>query len=204
MIIFGLTGSIGMGKSEAARMLREIGIPVFDADATVHGLLGPGGAAVAAVGEAFPGVVRDGVVNRQALGELVFADVEALRRLEAILHPLVQAAEREFLHAARERGETRAVLEIPLLFETGAEERCDVTIVLSAPAAIQEKRVLARPGMTRERLAAICARQLADAEKRKRADFTVSTATSRESTLRQLAEIVRLASAPSAKKSKEK
>jgi dephospho-CoA kinase len=200
MIVLGLTGSIGMGKSEAARMLREIGISVFDADAIVHGLLGPGGAAVAAVDEAFPGTVRDGAVNRQALGERVFADMRALRRLEAILHPLVRAAEREFLRAARERGETRVVLEIPLLFETGAEERCDATIVLSAPAAVQEERVLARPGMTRERLAAIRARQLADMEKQRRADFTVSTATSREATLQKLAEIVRRASARPARK----
>ena len=114
----------------------------------------------------------------------------------------MRAAEQEFLQAARRRGEARVVLEIPLLFETGAEERCDVTIVLSAPAAVQEERVLARPGMTRERLGAIRARQLTDAEKQRRADFTVSTATSREATLRRLVEIVRLASARPAKKDK--
>ena len=171
----GLTGSIGMGKSTAAAMLRAAGLPVFDADAEVHRMMAPGGAAVAPIEAAFPGTVCDGAVNRRALGDLVFADTEALRRLERIVHPLVGRAERAFLRrAARER--RRAVVrDVPLLFETGGEKRCDWTVVVSAPAHIQAARVLARPGVTRELLESVRAKQTPDAEKRKRADVVVPT-----------------------------
>ena len=173
--VIGLTGSIGMGKSTAAAMLRAAGLPVFDADAEVHRMMAPGGAAVAPIEAAFPGTVCEGAVNRRALGDLVFADTEALRRLERIVHPLVGRAERAFLRrAARER--RRAVVrDVPLLFETGGEKRCDWTVVVSAPAHIQAARVLARPGVTRELLESVRAKQTPDAEKRKRADVVVPT-----------------------------
>ncbi len=173
--VIGLTGSIGMGKSTAAAMLRAAGLPVFDADAEVHRMMAPGGAAVAPIEAAFPGTVCEGAVNRRALGDLVFADTEALRRLERIVHPLVGRAERAFLRrAARER--RRAVVrDVPLLFETGGEKRCDWTVVVSAPARIQAARVLARPGVTRELLDSVRAKQTPDAVKRKRADVVVPT-----------------------------
>ena len=173
--VIGLTGSIGMGKSTAAAMLRAAGLPVFDADAEVHRMMAPGGAAVAPIEAAFPGTVCEGAVNRRALGDLVFADTEALRRLERIVHPLVGRAERAFLRrAARER--RRAVVrDVPLLFETGGEKRCDWTVVVSAPAHIQAARVLARPGVTRELLESVRAKQTPDAVKRKRADVVVPT-----------------------------
>ncbi len=173
--VIGLTGSIGMGKTTAAAMLREAGLPVFDADAEVHRMMAPGGAAVAAIDAAFPGTVSEGAVNRRALGDLVFADTGALRRLERIVHPLVGRAERGFLRrAARER--RRAVVrDVPLLFETGGEKRCDWTVVVSAPAHIQAARVLARPGVTRALLDSVRAKQTPDAVKRKRADVVVPT-----------------------------
>ena len=173
--VIGLTGSIGMGKSTAAAMLREAGLPVFDADAEVHRLMAQGGAAVAAIDAAFPGTVFDGAVNRRALGDRVFADTEKLRQLERIVHPMVGRAERAFLRrAARER--RRAVVrDVPLLFETGGEKRCDWTVVVSAPAHIQAARVLARPGVTRELLESVRAKQTPDAEKRKRADVVIPT-----------------------------
>src|SRR5690606_25905637 len=142
-------GSIGMGKSTAAAMFRDMGVPVFDADAAVHVLLGRGGEAVAAVEEAFPGVVRDGAVERGELGRRVFGDGEALRRLERIIHPRVYRAERRFIARAVRDRETMVVRDVPLLFETGGDRRCDVTVVVSAPAHVQAQRVLARPGMTR-------------------------------------------------------
>lgn len=192
MVILGLTGSIGMGKTTAANMLRRLGVPVHDADATVHRLLGRGGAAVPLVEAAFPGVVRDGAVDRAALGRRVFDDPEALRRLEAILHPLVRRAERRFLARSAAARVPIVVLDIPLLFETGAERRCDATIVVTAPRFVQRARVLRRPGMTAARLAAIEARQMPDAEKRRRADFIVRTGRDRRATLRALIRIVRL------------
>lgn len=192
MVILGLTGSIGMGKTTAANMLRRLGVPVHDADATVHRLLGRGGAAVPLVEAAFPGVVRDGAVDRAVLGRRVFEDPEALRRLEAILHPLVRRAERRFLARSAAARVPIVVLDIPLLFETGAERRCDATIVVTAPRFVQRARVLRRPGMTAARLAAIEARQMPDAEKRRRADFIVRTGRDRRATLRALTRIVRL------------
>jgi dephospho-CoA kinase len=191
MVILGLTGSIGMGKSTAARMLAAMGAPVCDSDAVVHGLLGPGGAAIPDIERAFPGTVRDGRVDRRALGAAVFGNEAALKHLEAILHPRVQEAQARFLHRAARRGAKVAVLDIPLLFETGADRRVDYTLVVSAPFIVQKARVLARPGMTPEKFAAILARQMPDAEKRRRADFVVPTGHGRGETRRALARIFR-------------
>jgi dephospho-CoA kinase len=193
MRVLGLTGSIGMGKSTAAAVLRREGVPVHDADAAVHRLLGPGGAAVATVGAAFPGVVRDGAVDRQALGRQVFGDPQALARLEAILHPLVQRASRRFLARARRARRRLVVLDVPLLFETGGEARCDAVVVVSAPRPVQRARVLKRRGMTPERLAGIEARQMPDAEKRRRADAVVPTGLDRRTALRALRRVLKLA-----------
>jgi dephospho-CoA kinase len=163
---------------------------VHDADAAVHRLLARGGDAVKPVGAAFPGVVRDGAVDRAALGRRVFGDPAALRRLEAILHPLVRAASARFLARARGRRQDLAVLDIPLLFETGGEKRCDVVVVVSAPPFVQRARVLARPGMTEARLAQILAQQMPDREKRARADFVVETGLGKRYTLCRIAEII--------------
>ena len=190
MIVLGLTGSIGMGKSTAARMLAAMGAPVCDSDAVVHKLLGKGGAAVHAIDAAFPGVVRDGAVDRRALGAAVFGNPDALKRLEAILHPKVQDAQRTFLRKAAQRRVKVAVLDIPLLFETGGDRRVDRTIVVTAPFLVQKARVLARPGMTPEKFAGILARQMPDVEKRRRADFVVNTGDGRLSTRRALREII--------------
>jgi dephospho-CoA kinase len=192
MIIVGLTGSIGMGKSNAAAALRSLGVPVHDADGAVHKLLGPGGGAVKAVAAQFPTALRGDRVDRRVLGDLVFADTPALRRLESILHPLVRRASRDFLNAARRRRARLAVLDIPLLYENGADKTMDVVIVVSAPAAIQKQRVLARPGMTESKFRAILARQVPDAEKRRRADFVVRTGGHRGETFRQLRRILRV------------
>lgn len=190
MKILGLTGSIGMGKSTAARMLRRLGVPVHDADCAVHVLMAKGGKAVAEVEAAFPGVVKDGAIDRAELGKRVFGDAAALKRLEGILHPLVRQVERAFLKRfARSK---LVVLDIPLLFETGGETRCDKVAVVSAPAFLQEQRVLKRPGMTRERLQAILAKQMPDGEKRRRADFVVPTGLGMRPALRHLKAIVTL------------
>jgi dephospho-CoA kinase len=172
-LFVGLTGSIGMGKTTTAALFRDEGCPVHDADAVVHALYA--GEAVPAVEAAFPGVVHDGVVDRVRLAAALAGRPEAFARLEAIVHPLVQAREEAFRAACRRAGAPVAILDIPLLFETGAERRCDAVVVVSAPADVQEARVLARPGMTRDRLAAILARQMPDADKRARADFVVDT-----------------------------
>lgn len=192
MIILGLTGSIGMGKSFAAKCLRRLGVPVHDADAAVHELLARGGAAVAEVEAAFPGVASAGAVDRQRLAKRVFEDPDALARLEAVLHPRVRAQALAFLKRQARRRSPVAVLDIPLLFETGGESLCDAVIVVSAPKSIQAARVLSRPGMTKERFAAILAKQMSDREKRRRADFVVPTGRSKGETLRNLAAIVRL------------
>lgn len=193
MIVLGLTGSIGMGKSTAANMLRRLGVPVNDSDATVHKLIGPGGDAVAAVGEAFSGVVDNNAVDRAALGARVFGDPEALKRLEAILHPLVARERDRFLKRAARAGKTVVALDVPLLFETLGDRLCDATITVSAPHFVQAGRVMARPGMTAAKLADIRKRQMSDAEKRRRADFVVPSGLGRRETLRTLARIVRLA-----------
>ena len=194
MFILGLTGSIGMGKSTAAAMLRRLGVPVHDADRVVHGLLARGGAAVGAVEAAFgPEVIREDAVDRPRLGARVFGDGAALKRLEAILHPLVRRAERRFLALAAARRSRMVALDVPLLFETGGERRVDATLVVTAPAFIQHIRVLARPGMSAEKLTAILKRQTPDAEKRRRADFVIETALGKGPALRRLKRIVTIA-----------
>lgn len=193
MIVLGLTGSIGMGKSTASTMLRRLGCPVHDADATVHGLIGPGGAAVSEIEAAFPGSTRDGAVDRAALGAAVFGDPSALKRLEAILHPRVAAKRDHFLKTWRARGAGVVALDVPLLFETGGERYCDTVIVVTAPAAIQAQRVLARTSMTPEKLRDIRARQMPEAEKRRRADRVIWTSLGKAPVLRALSNILKLA-----------
>ncbi len=188
MIVVGLTGSIGMGKSTVAAMFRRLRVPVFDADAAVHALQAPGGAALAAIAAAFPGVVAGGVLDRQALGAAVFGDDAVLKRLEAIVHPLVAAARTAFLR--RYRRAPVVVLDIPLLFEAGGAEACDVVAVVSARAAVQRARVLARPGMTAAKLDAILARQVPDAVKRARADVVIPTGGTRAATFRAVRALV--------------
>jgi dephospho-CoA kinase len=191
MRIIGLTGSIGMGKSTAADTFRRLRVPVFDADAAVHALQGPGGAAVAPIEAAFPGTTRDGRVDREALRRRVLGDPAALKRLERIVHPLVRRAEAAFIATWRRRGAGLLVLDIPLLLETGGEARVDLVLVVSAPGPVQRARVLARGGMTPERLAAILARQVPDAQKRRRADIVVHTGLSRHHAQRQIRKLVR-------------
>jgi dephospho-CoA kinase len=186
VFVIGLTGSIGMGKSTASAMLARKGLPIFDADASVHQLMAKGGSAVAAVYEAFPGVVIDGAVDRPSLGQRVFGDAAALKKLERILHPRVGQMERAFMANVARRRLPIAVRDVPLLFETGGDKRCDATIVVSAPAHIQATRVLARPGMTRERLDQILAKQMPDAQKRQRADYVVPSGLGRRVTLEAL------------------
>ncbi len=173
-VILGLTGSIGMGKSATAGMFAALGVPVHDADAAVHALYGPGGEAAAAIGAAFPGV-RDprGGVDRGRLRDAVLGDPGRMAALEALVHPLVRAASTAFL--ARHAAAPLVVLDIPLLYETGGESRCDAVAVVSAPPEVQRARVLARPGMTEAAFAAILAKQMPDAEKRARADFVIDT-----------------------------
>lgn len=192
MIILGLSGSIGMGKSTAAAMFRRMGLPVYDSDASVHVVLGRGGAAVAPIEAAFPGVVRDGAVDRDALGKVVFGNDAALKTLEAIVHPLVRRRQDDFLKRCAAARAPVVVLDIPLLFEVRLDIRCDYTVVISAPAFIQAARVLARPGMTRDKFDGILARQLPDPEKRRRADFVVPSGRGKAETLRRLARLVRL------------
>ena len=176
MIILGLTGSIGMGKSATAQMFRDASIPVYDADAAVHALYEAGGAAVAPLGERFPDVIRDGAVDRGALREAVLDDPLAMADLEAIVHPLVGGTQLAFRESALQSGAAFAVLDIPLLYETGGDQRCDYVAVVSAPAEMQRERVLARPDMTVEAFEGILAKQVPDAEKRAKADFVISTA----------------------------
>jgi dephospho-CoA kinase len=206
VIVLGLTGSIGMGKSTAAGMLRRLRVPLFDADACVHHLLGTGGAAVPAVAVRFPGV-RDetGAIDRRRLGQRVFGDPAALRRLEEILHPLVRRAETRFVRQARARREKLIVLDIPLLYETGGRRHVDYVLVVSAPARVQRERVMRRPGMTESRLASILAAQMPDREKRRRADFVVPTGLGRALTFRRLRRIVaELRRSPDARRLKER
>jgi dephospho-CoA kinase len=186
MIIVGLTGSIGMGKSTVAAMFAEEGAPGFDSDAAVHALYAAGGAAVAPVEAAFPGVVKDGAIDRVALSVRVVGDAEAIRRLEEIVHPLVRQAQMQFLQDQRDAGTAVVILDIPLLFEGSGAKFVDKTVVVSAPAAVQRARVLARPGMTAEKFEAILARQMPDAEKRARADFVIDTNGSLDDTSTQV------------------
>ncbi|MGB3021000.1 MAG: dephospho-CoA kinase [Methyloceanibacter sp.] len=188
MLVIGLTGSIGMGKSAAAQYLAERGVPVCDADAEVHRLYE--GRAVPAVAAAFPAAIREGKVDRALLAKEVAGSPEKLMQLEAIVHPMVTKAEIEFLRAQERRGAKFAVLEIPLLFETGAETRVDVTIVMSAPPEVQKARVLARPGMDEAKLQSLLTRQLADEVKRTRADYVVDSGTSVEHMRAQIDKIL--------------
>jgi dephospho-CoA kinase len=190
LIILGLTGSIGMGKSTAAAALRQMGVPVHDADASVHRLMSHGGAAVGFIEAAFPGTALDGAIDRKELGRRVYADPDEMKRLESILHPMVREQEKIFLQTARARGHPVAVLDIPLLYETGGEKRCDAVIVVTAPKFLQDQRVLRRPGMTRQRLQEILAKQMPDAEKRARADFVVQTGNGKRASREALARIL--------------
>ncbi len=175
MMLVGLTGSIGMGKSETAKMFAAEGVPVYDADAAVHALYARGGAAVAPIGEAFPDAIKGGAVDRAALSKAVLDQPDEFKKLESIIHPLVAKVQLEWLAARRAEGAEIVVLDIPLLFETGGETRVDKVVVVSAPADVQRARVLARPGMSEEKLDAILAKQVPDAEKRAKADYVVET-----------------------------
>jgi dephospho-CoA kinase len=188
MIILGLTGSIGMGKSTTAKMFAEEDVPVHDADATVHALYS--GKAAPLIEETFPGTVRNGTVDRSELGKRVVGNAEAMKKLEAIVHPLVREAEIAFLEHARAEKHPLAVLDIPLLFETGGEERVDYVAVVTAPAKVQRERVMARPGMTEERFEALLAKQMPDAEKRRRADFLIDTSLGMEAARAKVRDIV--------------
>lgn len=192
MIVLGLTGSIGMGKSTAASMLRELGVPVHDSDDAVHRLLGPGGKAVDAVAARFPEAYDPDrhAINRKTLGGIVFQDAEKRKTLEDIVHPLVRQDQQEFLSEHQKQNRRIVALDIPLLYETGAESRVDKVIVVTCPACIQRRRVLARPGMTEEKFASILAGQIPDAEKRRRADFTVQTGLGRAYSYHRLKKII--------------
>ncbi|MFT5539452.1 MAG: dephospho-CoA kinase [Alphaproteobacteria bacterium] len=189
--VLGLTGSVGMGKTTAAAMLERMGVPVFAADAYVHHLLGQGGALATEIEHTFPGTTKGGIVARAKLAKAVFGDQVALSRLEAILHPRVRAAEMAFIRRQNLIRTKLCVLEIPLLFETQAERLCDAVTVLTAPAFVQETRVMARPGMTRVRLEVMRARQMTEVEKAARADFLIATGLGRRHTWRALRAIVR-------------
>lgn len=193
MKIVGLTGSIGMGKSTAAAMFMRLGVPVHDADATVHALLETGGDAVSAISTAFPDVFDSerNAIDRKKLGAIVFRDVKKKAILEGFLHPLVRKSQDDFIRTHRALGAKNVVLDIPLLYETGADARVDKVVVVTAPAQIQEQRVMARPGMTRDRFDAILLSQTSNAEKCRRADFVVQTGLGYAHTMRELKKIIR-------------
>lgn len=195
MYVLGLTGSIAMGKTWAAKCFRRLGVPVHDADATVHALMGPGGRATLQVGRAFPGVLNErGEIDRLELADRVFGgQASGLDTLEAILHPLVRDEQRRFLARHMRAATPLVVLDVPLLFETGGRGRVDAAVVVSAPAFLQRARALRRRGMTREKLAAVLARQMPDCLKRRAADFLVATGGPRGASLRRIAEIVKVA-----------
>ena len=186
MIIVGLTGSIGMGKSTTSAMFQAEGVPVYDADAAVHALYAKGGAAVAPVEAVFPGVVVDGAIDRAKLSAQVVGKPDALKRLEAVVHPLVGESRKVFFEAAAAVNAPLVILDIPLLFETGGERNVAAVIVVSAPEAVQRERVMARADMTAEKLDAILARQLPDAEKRARADIVIDTSKGLDSAREQV------------------
>jgi dephospho-CoA kinase len=188
--LIGLTGSIGMGKTETAKMFARLGVPVYDSDAAVHRLYEPGGAAVDKIAEAFPGSVHDGRVDRVALSKQLAGDETAFKTLEAIVHPLVAEENRKFLAQAAADGVAMVVQDIPLLFETGGHARMDAVVVVSAPAELQRKRVLERPGMTPEKLDHILSRQMPDAEKRAQAHFVVETDKGLDHAFEQVKKIV--------------
>lgn len=189
MFVLGLTGSIGMGKSTTAQLFAEAGVPVHDADATVHSLYETEAAPL--IEKAFPGTTSNGVVDRSKLSTYVVHDPVAMKKLEAIVHPLVRAREEAFLTAAENNGAKVVLLDIPLLFETGGDSRVDAVVVVSAPADVQRARILARPGMTAEKFDALLARQMPDAEKRARADFVVDTSRGLDPVKLRIAEILK-------------
>jgi dephospho-CoA kinase len=193
MFVLGLTGSIGMGKSTTAKFFREAGVPVHDSDAAVHRLYE--GEAVAPVEAAFPGVTVDGKIDRTKLSAKLVGKPDEIKRLEAIVHPLVRAVTQRFREQNAARGARVIVLDIPLLFETGGEKNCDAVVVVTAPADVQRARVLARPGMTAERFAALLARQMPDADKRARAHFIVDSSRSYDSARAQVHGILRAVAA---------
>lgn len=188
MLVLGLTGSIGMGKTTTARFFADEGVPVLDADAVVHQLYN--GEAVAAIEKAFPGTSRDGRIDREELSRCVVGNPEALKQLEAIVHPLVRAAQARFLADAERSGAPVAVLDVPLLFETGGDRRVDAVVVVSAPADVQRARTLDRAGMTAEKFEALLQKQMPDDEKRRRADFVVDTSQSFDSARAQVRAIL--------------
>ena len=188
MFILGLTGSIGMGKTATAKMFADEGVPVQDADAVVHALYE--GEATPLIEAAFPGTTGGGKVDRIKLGAQVIGNQDAIKRLEQIVHPLVARQRDKFLAESKQAGADIAVLDIPLLYETGGEKRCDAVVVVSAPAEVQRERVLSRPGMTEERFLAILAKQMPDAEKRGRADFIVDTSRGFDAARQQVREIL--------------
>lgn len=190
MYLIGLTGSIGMGKTQTAALFEEEGVPRYDADAAVHGLYEVGGAAVGPIGEMFPEAVRDGAVDRAALGRIVLKDGPKLAALEKMVHPLAGATQVDFLNAQMAAGATHVLLDIPLLFETGGQEFVDCVVVVSAPPDIQRARVLARPGMTEEKFADILVKQVPDSDKRAAADFVIDSSVSVADAHRQVKEIL--------------
>jgi dephospho-CoA kinase len=199
MFVLGLTGSLGMGKSATAKMFAEEGVPVHDADAAVHDLYE--GAAAPLIEAAFPGATAAGKVDRDKLAQRVLGDSAALEKLEAIVHPLVRRAEQAFLDEAARKGARAAVLDIPLLFETGGDGRCDAVVVVSAPPEIQRARAFERPGMTEQKFAAILAKQMPDADKRARADFVVDTSKGFDAARTQVRDILaRIATMPKRRK----
>lgn len=192
MKIVGLTGSIGMGKSETSRMFRENGVRIFDADAAVHQLMATGGAAVEKIETAFPGVKnQEGAIDRTELGKRVFGEEGELKKLEALLHPMVGEMRTDFVRAAEEDRQKMVVFDIPLLFETGGQENCDYVVVVSAPAEVQRTRVLERDGMTEERFLAILEKQTPDEQKRAQADFIVETDKGLDHAQHQVRDIIR-------------
>lgn len=193
MFVIGLTGSIGMGKSTTTAMFRKRGVPVQDADAIVHGLMARGGKAVSAIEAAFPGVTHDGAVDRPELGKRVFGDPVALKKLESILHPMVSAERTGFLRRAALRRKRMVLVDVPLLFETHGERKCDMTVLVTAPHFVQASRVLARPGVTRERLDAIRSKQMPDTAKRRLADVVVNTGLGKRPVRRAVAKILKQA-----------
>ncbi len=191
MLLIGLTGSIGMGKSQTAKLFMEEGVPVYDADATVHELYAKGGAAVQPVGELFPDAIVDGAIDRQKLAAIVLKDDTALKALEGIVHPMAGVAQVSFLKTHFEEGKSAVVLDIPLLLEAGATDRVDVVVVVSAPYEVQRARVLARPSMTEERFDDIFSKQLPDEKKRELADFIVDSSVSVDDAHRQVRDILK-------------
>ena len=189
-LLIGLTGSIGMGKSETAKMFVELGIPVNDSDANVHAIYEPGGAAVPEIEKAFPGAVKDDRVDRAVLSAVLAANPSRFKKLESIVHPLVAKTQRDFLEKAERDGADIVVLDVPLLFETGGHARMDAVVVVSAPSHIQRERVLARAGMTPEKLDQILSRQMPDEEKRAKAHFVVVTDQGLEHAFEQVKMIV--------------